>query len=263
MIKQPIWTYIQIGTSLRYLQEAEEGRLLKEKDNPSWILDNIKWTLDSLDKFGLPVTKRASTELQNFYNKHKNCKFGSRLTQKQASELREIVINLRRTFSAEAKGIFAYIVTDKRIDVDKLLDDVPALFSPRIFQLMPDIAQYDFMEAGKCIAYELPTAAAFHTLRGTESTLRLYYCNHIKRRRLTTLLWRPMVEHLRKCKKPIPKILLDNLDNIALNFRNPTAHPEYKYDIYEVQDLFNLCVDVNNRMISELIKRKLVSPQQA
>jgi len=263
MIKQPIWTYIQIGTSLRYLQEAEEGRLLKEKDNPSFILDNIKWTLDSLDKFGLPVTKRASTELQNFYNKHKTCKFSSRLTQEQASELEEIVIDLRRTFSAEAKGIFAYIVTDKRIDVDKLLDDVPSLFSPRTFQLMPDIAQYDFMQAGKCIAYELPTAAAFHALRGTESTLRLYYCNYIKQRRLTALLWRPMVGHLRKCKKPIPKILLDNLDNIAVNFRNPTAHPEYKYDINEAQDLFNLCVDVNNRMIGELIKHKLIPPQQA
>lgn len=128
---------------------------------------------------------------------------------------------------------------------------------------MPDIAQYDFMKAGKCVAYELPTAGAFHILRGTESTLRLYYCNHIKQGRLTTLLWRPMVEHLRKCKKPIPKILLDNLDNIALNFRNPTAHPEYKYDINEVQDLFNLCADVNNRMIGGLIKHKLVSPQQA
>ncbi len=258
MIKQDIWNYIQIGTDLRYLQEAEKGRYLKRKDDSGWILNNIKRVLDALDEFGLPVTKRASTGLREFYNKHRNCKFDTEITSEQASELRNIIKTLRHTFTAEAQGIFAYIVTDKRIDVDKLLDDVSALFSPRIFQLMPDIAQYDFMEAGKCIAYELPTAAAFHILRGTESTLRLYYCNHIKRGRLTTLLWRPMVEHLRKCKKPMPKILLDNLDNIALNFRNPTAHPEYRYDIYEVQDLFNLCVDVNNRMISDLIKHKLI-----
>jgi hypothetical protein len=260
MIKLPMWSYIEIGTSLRFLQDAQQGDLLKVKGEGGYILDNIKRTLDTLDVFGFPVTKRASTELQKFYNKHRNCKFDTRLTLEQASELESIVTTLRHTFTAEAKGIFAYMVTDKRIDVNKLLDDVAVLFSPGTFRLMPDIAQYDFMEAGKCIAYELPTAAAFHTLRGTESTLRLYYCTHIKRLRITTLLWRPMVEHLKRCKKPIPKILLDNLDNIALNFRNPTAHPEYKYDIYEVQDLFNLCVDVNNRMIGHLIKQKLISP---
>lgn len=260
MIKIPIGNYIQVGASLRYLQEAEEGRYFKRKDERSWILDNIKSTLDCLDEFGLPVTKRASTKLHEFYNKHRNCKFDTKLTSEQALELIQIVNTLRPTFSAEAAGIFAYIVTDKRIDTNKLLNDVPALFSPGTFQLIPDIAQYDFREAGKSIAYELPTAGAFHILRGTESTLRFYYCNYIKQRRLTTLLWRPMVEHLRKCKKPIPKILIDNLDNIAVNFRNPTAHPEYKYDINEVQDLFNLCVDVNNRMMNGLIKHKLVSP---
>lgn len=260
MIKQNIWAYIQIGTSLRYLQDTEEGRPLKLRGHVGDILDNIKWTLDCLDQFGLPVTKRASVELQNFYNKRKNCKFGTDITSEQASELTKIITALRHTFTAEARGIFAYVVTDKRIDTNKLLNEVPALFSNRTFQLMPDIAQYDFVEAGKCIAYELPTAAAFHSLRGTESTLRFYYCKHIKRGRITVLLWRPMLAHLRKCRKPIPKILLDNLDNIAVNFRNPTAHPEYKYDISEVQDLFNLCVDVNNRMIGELIKRKLISP---
>ncbi len=262
MIRQNIWSYIAVGTCLRFLQDAKDGFYFRRKDEPQWILDNIKWALDCLDVFGLPVTKRASAELQQFYNKHIHCQFDATLTSEQASELAQIATNLRMTFTAEAQGIFAYIVADKRIDTNKLLEDVPALFSPRTFQLMPDMAQYDFKEAGKSIAYELPTAAAFHILRGTESTLRFYYCSYIQRRRLTTLLWRPMVTHLRKCKKPIPKILLDNLDNIAVNFRNPTAHPEYKYDIEEAQDLFNLCVDVNNRMISDLIKHKLISPQQ-
>ncbi|MBE9513129.1 MAG: hypothetical protein IMY77_03645 [Chloroflexi bacterium] len=260
MIKQRIWSYIQIGTDLRYLQDAGEGYYLKRKGEGGWILDNIKETLDALDKFGLPVTKRASIELQEFYNKRRNCKFDTRITAEEASKLNGIINTLRHTFTFEAQGIFAYIVTDKRIDTNKLLSDVPALFNNGVFHLMPDMAQYDFREAGKCIAYELPTAGAFHVLRGTESTLRLYYCKHVKRRRISTLLWRPMVEHLRKCKRPISKILLDNLDNIAVNFRNPTAHPEYKYDINEVQGLFNLCVDVNNRMIGDLIKHKLISP---
>ena len=47
-------------------------------------------------------------------------------------------------------------------------------------------------------------------------------------------------------------VLLNNLDNIRQSFRNPTQHPEKIYDIQEVQDLWSLCVDVVNRMSSDI-----------
>lgn len=55
------------------------------------------------------------------------------------------------------------------------------------------------------------------------------------------------------------KELLDNLDNIRVSFRNPTQHPEKRYDIDEAQDLFNLCIEVVNRMAKDLLKRKIWS----
>jgi hypothetical protein len=59
-----------------------------------------------------------------------------------------------------------------------------------------------------------------------------------------------IVEHLKKRKTSAPPAgLLNNLDNIRVHFRNPTAHPEKVYDIDEVQDLFGLCVEVVNRMV--------------
>lgn len=59
-----------------------------------------------------------------------------------------------------------------------------------------------------------------------------------------------MVEQLRKkCSKRPPRELLDALDRIRENFRNPTNHPDKIYDIEEVQDLFGLCLDVINRMV--------------
>jgi hypothetical protein len=53
-------------------------------------------------------------------------------------------------------------------------------------------------------------------------------------------------------KKTIPKgtdVLLNQLDYIRAQFRNPTQHPDKIYDIQEVQDLWGLCVDVINRMV--------------
>src|SRR5260370_33907827 len=40
---------------------------------------------------------------------------------------------------------------------------------------VPDLTRKDFDQAGKCIAFDVPTGAAFHLLRGTEAIIREYY----------------------------------------------------------------------------------------
>ena len=91
------------------------------------------------------------------------------LSGAEASNLMRVTSDLRRTLEAEAGGTVAYILRDKRYDVTKLLTDVSDLLDERVYGWLPDIARYDFSEAGRCIAMETPTAAAFHLLRGTES----------------------------------------------------------------------------------------------
>ena len=115
---------------------------------------------------------------------------------------------------------------------------------------MPDIARIDFAEAAQCIAFMRSTAAAFHMLRGTESVLRHFYSQKIKRKRVE-LTWGPIVSELRS-KTRISSLLLNHLDHIRSGFRNPTAHPEKVYDIDEAQDLLSLCVDATNRMMQDL-----------
>ncbi len=221
----------------------------------NYILYNISKFLTYLSDFGLHVTERAaSSELVPLMEELKKTDKDYKLLAEDAKKLNRIMEDLRKTLFAEAQGNIAFIVTDKRLDVKKLLSDIPALMAPGVFESLPDIAKHDFIQGGKCIAFGLPTAAAFHLLRGTESVLKELYCCYIKRNR-SSLMWGPMVDSLRKRKKnqlPIP--LLDNLDNIRRNFRNPTQHPEKIYDIQEVQDLFGLCVDVINRMVPLLNK---------
>jgi hypothetical protein len=63
-----------------------------------------------------------------------------------------------------------------------------------------------------------------------------------------------LVQTLRnKKRKPRPdETLLNHLDHIRRNFRNPTDHPDKSYDLDEVQDLFSLVADVLNRIAREL-----------
>jgi hypothetical protein len=116
---------------------------------------------------------------------------------------------------------------------------------------MPKIARYDFQEAGRCIAFELPTAAAFHLMRGTEDVLRALYCVKVKQKakRVDPLKWGPMLIHLNKLTRPLPKELMHELDWLREHFRNPTQHPEKMYDLDEAQGLLERSIDVVNRMM--------------
>ncbi|MCH7723510.1 MAG: hypothetical protein IIC76_09320 [Bacteroidetes bacterium] len=249
MIKRSIELYYFFGTQMRYLQDSLEGTNFPGEN---YVQENIERFLSNIGKLGLEVTQRASRELKKFLEKA----FESdtqQLDADQARELSKLMSEIRLTLDAEIEGVYSYVTTPKRLDIDKLLDDVSALFSPGTYESFPDIAKYDFNEAGKCIAFERPTAAAFHILRATEANLRHYYKNMIRHKRISSEMWGPIVHDLRARNKTKKFTTLNNhMDNIRLSFRNPTQHPEATYDIHEVQDLLSVCIDANNRMFKVL-----------
>ncbi len=250
MNKKPIWEYIQVGTDLRFLQDTIEGYRVFIEDG---ISDNIKRLLRDIESLELNVTLRASYKLVNFIEKFDKEDKERRITKEENVELKEILNEIRFTMTAEATGIFAFITTEKRYDTIKLLDKIEKLFSPGIYSNMPAMAQLDFAESGKCIAFERATAAAFHILRGTETIVRLYYRKFI-RKDPAGKTWGQMLTELKN--KPSGKkpniVTLNHLINIKDSFRNPTQHPDKIYDIHEVQDLLSLCIDVVNKMSAEI-----------
>ncbi|WP_292367579.1 hypothetical protein [Methanoregula sp. UBA64] len=257
MKSQTIDYWILFGTELRFLQDAESGGLIHGNGR---YLENIVRFLNNLDKNNLKVTARAAVTLKIFQEKIKNKDKDAVFSEDEAKELQEIMKGLRNVLFAESQGYSAYIVTDKRIEVEKLLNNVPCLMEANIFDELSSTTQYDFKEGCKCIAFERATAAAFHLLRGTEAELRqLYYKKKKvpKKNQNSFISWFDMVKELRSLKDPsIPISLLNNLDNIRENYRNPTQHPDLMYDIEDVQNLFPLCVDVVNRMVKIRVKRK-------
>lgn len=77
--------------------------------------------------------------------------------------------------TAEMNVCNAYFVTKKRgYDISDLINQAQVLFSPELVSKVPE-AVPDIQQAGKCIAFEVPTAAGFHLMRGLELVLRLYF----------------------------------------------------------------------------------------
>ena len=241
----PIISYISVSSNLQYCRLSHDLYLQDAEGVAKHIFGAVDAIIKFVDENDFPVSRRAAQGLKSIHSKMDQEDF---VYEDDIELLAGAADSFRTAFWAEAEGKEVLVVTDKRIDVTKLLTDVPALFGTEVFQAQTDIAQHDFVEAGKCIAMELPTAAACLLLRGTEASLRDFYLASTKTDRVPQLLWGDMVRHLWQLRIPNLQPLLRNLDNIRDSFRNPTLHPEKIYDIDEVQDLFNLCVEVVNRM---------------
>lgn len=246
MEAKSILNYYSFGTCVRFLQDCSEGTPIYGK---TYVITNIGHLIGFLDEQNLQVTRRAARSLIGLKDKLSEEEENATLSAEQAKKLSASIRSLRKTLEAELEGFEVYFITPKRMEIDKLLNNVKDLFAPDTFRFLPDIAQFDFIQSARCIAFDMPTAAAFHTLRGTEAVLKYYYCDQIRQKRVS-LMWGNIVADLRKRSKTKPRSTLNsNLDNIRLSFRNPTQHPEKIYDIQEAQDLWSLCIDVINRMI--------------
>jgi hypothetical protein len=243
-----IFGYIGLGCNIQLLRELAKENSPVHDDKG--VLKVINLLLSGFDTYNLRVTVSASRTMSELIEKLQNTDNNYLLSSEDAINLNEAIEQIDPVLRAESLITSAFILTEKRMDLNKLMNDVPALFSQGTFNKLPDIAQYDFKEAGKCIALERPTAAAFHILRATESVLKQFYINTVKPNCTDNLMWGPMTDTLRKRQSSLSEELLHHLDHIRESFRNPTQHPEKIYTLDEAQDLFSLCEDVVNRMVS-------------
>ncbi len=252
MRRIPIYRYPVFGYNYRLLRFHTDGIPVQGESSLVELTDEFFSFVEELD---LPVTNAAAVELRQLRSEMEQIPEGTKVDAILANRVREAVNAVDRTLDAELGQRTAYVLTPKRFDLKNLTRNPDALLGKDVFQSIPGIARSDFRMGCLCIAFALPTAAAFHLMRATEAVLCHYFTSIVKRGRPRQLLWADMVDRLRKRRKAPPKPLLDGLDNIRHNFRNPTQHPEAGYDMDEAQDLLSVCIDAINRLIRDLPAR--------
>ena len=163
------------------------------------------------------------------------------------------ITTLEQIIYAESRTKSIYLLPERRYNTTWLLNEPVKLFRDGVFQKLPDLAQFDIGSAGRCVLFGEGTAAAFHWLRATEDVLRTYYRHHIRRNRIQNPMWGSMISALRsKSRNKPPANLLDTLDLMRVTYRNPTQHPEARYDVESAQDLMGLCISVISDMADGL-----------
>jgi len=112
-----------------------------------------------------------------------------------------------------------------------------------------DQAKKDFREAGRCLAFEVPTAAGFHAMRATEHVLRQYYALVIGKP-TDRIDWATCTNELKKAGAN-PKVV-QVLDQIRDLHRNPLMHPQEFLSIKEAISLFDIAKSAIGSLAEEI-----------
>ena len=149
----------------------------------------------------------------------------------------------------------AYFVYPKRAyDIDILATDGTQILSKDVRSLLTEEERYDIEQAGKCLAFEVPTAAGVHLYRVAESFLRRYYTAVVgKTPKRKMRNWGAYITNLRKCGAD--EKVLSTFDQIRDLHRNPIMHPETRLNIEEALSLLGIVESAISAIVADLQKR--------
>lgn len=152
-------------------------------------------------------------------------------------------LNLLDTYAVAQKGAYS---------TPELVSNAEVIFPENIRAKLSMQTIQDIRQAGKCLAFETPTASGFHIVRAVESVILAYFQKVTGKQPPTRMRnWGLYIKALRSHAGSNPKIL-DFLEHIKNSYRNPVSHPEATLSIEEVQILLGVATSAISQMALEM-----------
>ena len=169
------------------------------------------------------------------------------------SKITTALNELESVLGNDMPGIAAYLVSKKGIfDTEDLIEHAENYLLPDIRGGLPEQAKVDLREAGKCLAYELATACAFHLWRAVEMVMEAYYLRltgkTLKHAGIASN-WGAYIKALEKAGADAKVTVF--LDHIRDKYRNPHTHPDVVLTTGEAQGLFGVAMSSIDQMVTE------------
>jgi len=146
-----------------------------------------------------------------------------------------------------------HVLPKRAYSTHKLIDDATSLFSPRVVSELSDLELLDIRDAGKCAAFELPIAAAFHLFRAVDALLQRYtiaVAGSLPR----SQNWGQYISELEK--GGVDQKITSVLRQIKDLYRNPIIHPETRLDVEESLSLFGIVESVVSLIVGDMVARR-------
>ncbi len=166
--------------------------------------------------------------------------------------LRQQYTQYKTALTGELTVMYSYFVTQKGgFDTASLLaygeNLLPLVLASKVPEGLPDVR-----EAGRCLAFDLPTSAGFHVFRAVESVLRRYHAhvtggNSPPKVRNMGVYIKSLITN----EKGNPKVIAA-LQQMKDLHRNPVSHPEAILTQEEALAIFGIARSVITPMLAEL-----------
>lgn len=173
------------------------------------------------------------------------------LTLAENTAIKSALSGFEREFEHESQELGVFGVTPKGDrSVRILLEDAAQKFPQNLLAVMPSDTINDLRQAGRCLAFELPTACAFHICRATEALMLAYYETLTGNAWASSRRdWHTYNSHL--ATLGAPSTITNRLNEIREN-RNSYAHPDITVPIDEASVIYELCSGVIFYMAKEI-----------
>ena len=186
--------------------------------------------IESCHDAGLP--RKAGDLLEAFDSDADVQVYSFNSIQQKAKDFEIVLAN-------ELPGLSIYAVSQLGIfSTDDLISHADSHIATSLREAVPEKANKDLAESGRCLAFQLPTASAFHMWRALETVMDAYHealTGESFADKRVTRNWGAYIKALRDAKAEDKVTTF--LDHIREEYRNPISHPS---DTLESDDAFNL-----------------------
>lgn len=182
----------------------------------------------------------------------------------QYGEIATKIDAFRSVFEAECRDVDVYSVGQVSIYKTSALVSAGAGLLPTEMHSKVGIEVLEeFNNAGRCLAFSLPTACGFHALRGLELVMDSYLRSFGVTKKMNS--WndyiveaKKLVEATGKGRKPSAKVttMLDRMRELD---RNPLMHPRNTLDDMSANTLFQLAGITVVEMVKDMAQQEAVA----
>ena len=255
MIRISITYFYGLGAAVRQISNLQQGAEIADVWGSLWGAQTELNNLFAADWF-LPAVRNAWNPGQKLVQAiaaiTQQSDFSKKLEFMEVYQVTSALTEFETVLRNELAIADVYFVSRKAgFDTSILIANAEANFARELAIKVP-AAIPDIREAGKCLAFELSTAAGFHVLRGTEAVVRAYWTAvsggkpHPKQKNMGSYL-----KKMGEVKVGNAKVLAA-LQQIKDLHRNPLAHPEETLTLEEAVGLFGIAQSAVNAMVKEI-----------
>lgn len=171
--------------------------------------------------------------------------------------------NFETVFDSESPRMAIFWVEKKGIyQTEDLIDHADTHLPDSVRNYLSSQTKTDLIAAGRCLAFNLPTATAFHVWRALEVTFSEYYValsgKSFEKAKIARN-WGAYIDALNKAGAD-PKIT-GNLDHIRAEYRNPVMHPTVNVQPEEAFVLVGIGFSAITQVLNEIAR--VMSPSNS